>query len=79
MIEMYYIVLAFCMIYVCVLYHVGYEQLAELWEEEWNAIAERFVNYSTKKGFNFDSALCKSNLDDVGLAPAEPPTFKQGE
>ena len=66
MIETHYIVLAFCMVDVCILYHVGYEQLAELSEKEWDGIVERFMNSSTKKGFNFDPALCKSNLDNVG-------------
>ena len=32
------------MVYVCLLYNVGYEQLAELPEEKWEGIVERFVN-----------------------------------
>lgn len=41
MIETYYVVLAFCMVYGCILYHVGYEELAELPEKEWRAVVRK--------------------------------------
>lgn len=43
MIETYYIVLAFCMVYVCILYHVGYVELSELPEEEWRAVVRKMI------------------------------------
>lgn len=44
MIETYYIVLAFCMVYVSVLYHVGYVELSELAEEEFTEMARKLIN-----------------------------------
>ena len=41
MIETYYIALAFYMVYVCILYHVGYVELSELPEEEWEWIVSK--------------------------------------
>ena len=73
------ILLAFCMVYVCIPYHVAYEQLAELSEEEWEGIVERFVNKKnppaslklrnkrTYRGITRMFKATSSMMDDVSM------------